>query len=377
MAAIEKAIVIGGGIGGLTIAHALGRQGVKVRVIEIGDPSQRLGTGITLLGNALRALEALGLVADCLDGGKGWDKITMRAPDGQMVAEQTSPRVWHQDQPGALGIMRPVLGDILERHARKSGAQIDFNTHLTAIEQDADGVTVTLSNGETDRADLLIAADGVYSKTRSMVFGEHHKPEYAGQGVWRYTVPHHEAFDGLTLYRSPTGTAVGSLPLSDDLCYLFFLENSEERPRFDASAGPAHIRRLLEPYSAEELVSARDAVSTERHISYRPFDILLMENTWHKGRVVLLGDSAHSLTPQMTSGGGMAIEDALVLSQELSTTDDYDTALNAYFERRYPRVKKVFDVGYAICAEEQQPKHGREYAMGLLQEGHRFLAGPA
>ncbi|MGX9353536.1 FAD-dependent oxidoreductase (plasmid) [Shimia sp. W99] len=377
MGAVKKVIVVGGGIGGLTVAHALARQGIETRVIEIGDRSERLGTGITLLGNALRALNTLGLVDDCLAGGKGWDKITMRDATGGLIAEQNSPRVWDPERPGALGIMRPVLGQVLEDHARESGATVDFNTHITAIEQDAEGVTVTLSNGETDRADLLIAADGVYSKTRSMVFGEQHKPQYVGQGVWRYTIPRHEAFEGFALYRIPTGPGVGSLLLSDELCYLFFLENSKERPRFSDADGPDHIRRLLAPYTAEELVEAREEVSADRHISYRPFDVLMMENAWHLGRVVLLGDAAHSLTPQMTSGGGMAIEDALVLSEELAVTDDLDTALRAYFERRFPRVRKVFDVGYAICVEEQDPKHGREYAMGLLQEGHRFLAGPA
>lgn len=377
MGAVKKVIIVGGGIGGLTMGHVLARQGIETRIIEIGDRSERLGTGITLLGNALRALDALGLVDSCLAGGKGWDKVTMRDATGNLIVEQVVPRVWNPDRPGALGIMRPRLGRILEDHATASGAKIDFKTHVTAVKQDADGVTVTLSNGETDRADLLIAADGVYSKIREMVFGESYKPYYVGQGVWRYTIPRHEAFEGFSLYRIPDGPGVGALLLSDELCYLFFLENSKERLRIADGAALEHVRKLLAPYTAPELVEAREEISPERHISYRPFDVLVVEDTWHRGRVVLLGDAAHSLTPQMTSGGGMAIEDVLVLSQELAATDDLEVALRRYFERRYPRVRKVFDVGYAICMEEQEPKHGKDYAMGLLQEGHRFLASPA
>lgn len=377
MSVIKKVIVVGGGIGGLTVGHALARNGISTRIVEISDRSERLGTGITLLGNALRALDKLDLVDACLEGGKGWDTITMRDPAGGTIAEIASPRVWSQDRPGALGIMRPVLGQILEDNAIKSGADLDFNIHITAIEQDDDGVTVTLSDGTTDRADLLIAADGVYSKTREMVFGEKLQPKFVGQGVWRYTVPINEAFQGFSLYKANDGPALGSLPLSDELCYLFFLENSKEKLRVPKSEIHDHVSNFLERFSAPEIVEAKEEISSDRHISYRPFDALIVENSWHRGRVVLIGDAAHSLTPQMTSGGGMAIEDALVLTEEIEAGGEMESILSRYFERRFSRVKKVFDVGYAICVEEQNPKHGPEYAMGLLKEGHKFLAGQA
>lgn len=376
---VNKVIIIGGGIGGLALGHVLARQGVATRIIEIGDRSVRLGTGITLLGNALRALDSMGLVDSCLEGGHGWDSVTMRDPTGKTINQQMSPRVWDPERPGALGIMRPKLGQILEDHALKSGATIDFNTHVTNIEQDDDGVDVTLSNGETDRADLVVAADGVYSKTREMIFSNAPKPSFVGQGVWRYTLPLQEAFKGFTLYFNPDPKkpAIGTLPLSKELCYLFSLENSKEGLRISEDKYCDYMRDILAPFSAPELVEARELIDADKHISYRPFDTLLIEDTWHNGRVVLLGDSAHSLTPQMTSGGGMAIEDAMILAEELGKSENIQIALNTYFERRFPRVKKVFDIGYAICIEEQEKKRGMEYSMGLLREGHGFLAGPA
>ncbi|WP_375784782.1 FAD-dependent monooxygenase [Bradyrhizobium sp. Pha-3] len=75
-----------------------------------------------------------------------------------------------------------------------------------------------------------------------------------------------------------------------------------------------YLRSLLAPFTAPELVAAAKVIGEDKHISYRPFDVLMMPTPSHCGRVVLLGDAAHSSTPQMTSGGGMAIEDALVLA---------------------------------------------------------------
>jgi 2-polyprenyl-6-methoxyphenol hydroxylase-like FAD-dependent oxidoreductase len=376
MSSVSKVIVVGGGIGGLTVAHALQRTGISTRVIEIGNKTDRIGTGITLLGNALRALAELELVDACLEGGQGWDIVSMRDGEGKISSEHSSPRIWDPDRPGALGIMRPRLGQILEESALKSGARIDFNTTITEIDQDNGGVTVQLSNGETDRADLLIAADGVYSKTRQKIFGEEYKPYYVGQGVWRYTVPRTEAINGFVFYRLATGKGVGALPLSKKLCYLFVLESTTEKLRIPQHQVCDYLRNLLAPFTAPELVKAAQMIGEDKHISYRPFDVLMMPTPWHRGRVVLLGDSAHSLTPQMTSGGGMAIEDALVLSQELNRTDDLETALTAYGRRREERVRRVYDIGYAICQEERTPTHGWDYSLGLLREGHAFLASP-
>ncbi|MCS3695166.1 2-polyprenyl-6-methoxyphenol hydroxylase-like FAD-dependent oxidoreductase [Bradyrhizobium elkanii] len=376
MGAVKNVIVLGGGIGGLTAAHALRRIGVSVRVIEMGDRSDRIGTGITLLGNALRALAELELVEACLQGGHGWDVVSIRDAAGNPLLQQFSPRIWDPDRPAALGIMRPRLGQILEEAARTSGAEIAFNTTVTRIDQDAEGVTVQLSHGETDRADLLIAADGVYSKTRQQIFGEKFKPHYAGQGVWRYTVSRTEAIDGFILYRHPTGRVVGALPLSKELCYLFFLETTDEKLRVAQDQVCHYVRNLLAPFTAPELIQAADLVGEGNHISYRPFDVLMMPAPWHRGRVVLLGDSAHSLTPQMTSGGGMAIEDALVLAQELRRSRDLETALAGYCVRREERVKRIYDIGYAICNEERNPMHSREYQIGLLREGYAFLSAP-
>ncbi|HET9866577.1 MAG TPA: FAD-dependent monooxygenase, partial [Nitrospira sp.] len=112
------------------------------------------------------------------------------------------------------------------------------------------------------------------------------------------------------------------------------------------------------------------------HVSYRPFDILLMPAPWHQGRVVLVGDAAHSLTPQLTSGGGMAIEDAVVLADEIESRDDIETALAAYTDRRFERVRNVYESSLRICEIEKGRSSDGAEGTRVLIDGLQHLAAP-
>ena len=125
-------------------------------------------------------------------------------------------------------------------------------------------------------------------------------------------VPKH--LHGLVLMRNQAGQAAGAIPLSDELCYVFILENAAERVRMDDAKLPELMADRLHAFTAPLMRAAAEAIP-DGNLTYRPFDIMLMPTPWHRGRVVLIGDAAHSLTPQMTSGGGLALEDAVVLSR--------------------------------------------------------------
>lgn len=372
---MERVLVIGGGIGGLTVAHGLAAQGLDVEIIEAGARGDRLGTGITLLGNALRALDALDLADEVIENGFGWDAVLWCNAQGEVTEERPSPRTFRPDAPAAVGIMRTVLAEILERNAVASGARIRFCTTAREIEQDADEVRVTLSDGDRLTAELLVAADGVYSKTRAQVFGEEHVPQYVGTSGWRYTIPRPANLNGFSLYRGPQGQIIGGLPLSDDIAYLFLLEHSDEHVRMPDDHLGELMRERFEGFTAPELRQAADEIGPDRHVSFRPFDIMLMPRPWHRGRVVLLGDAAHSLTPNLTSGGGMAIEDAVVLCEEVARHGEVGVALEAYDERRFDRVAAIYDNSLRITELEKRPNDGRE-SLAILIESHGMLAQP-
>jgi 2-polyprenyl-6-methoxyphenol hydroxylase-like FAD-dependent oxidoreductase len=186
-----RVIIAGGGIGGLTLAHGLARSGAEVRVIEAARRQDRLGTGITLLENALRALDRIGLADPIVAAGSGWGVVSTRDAAGTVLHDQALPKAYRPGAPPAVGIMRTHLGDLLEEHARASGASVAFETTIEHVEQRDGAVSVALSDGDAGTYDLLVAADGAYSRTRSLLFGEDRRPVYSGRacGATRSRAP--------------------------------------------------------------------------------------------------------------------------------------------------------------------------------------------
>lgn len=375
MAAVKDVVIIGGGIAGLSLAVALRRIDVGVRVIEKGDRSSRLGTGISLLGNALRALERIDLAETCIQAGYGYDCVKTRDRAGDLLSEIRPPRLYREDRPGAFGIMRPVLAEILEKTATETGARIDFGTTVVDMVQDEGTVTLVLSTGETVVTDLVVGADGVYSATRTAVFGDEHKPEYCGQGGIRYTARRPAEMDGVTFYRGETGAAVGAIPLSQEKCYYFVLESGERYGTLSQQEVAEIWKQRMSPFSARELIETAECAASNDSISYRPFDVLMMPLPWHRSRVVLIGDAVHSLSPQLTSGGGMAIEDAVVLADMLRQPDDLEAVLTEFGRRRERRVRPILETSLQICMNEQKPSmESHSVSMKLLQHGYALLA---
>lgn len=354
MVCLKRAIVVGGGIGGMVAAIAMRRLGVEVDVIESSRREDQLGTGINLQNNALRGLQEVGLLEQCAAVGFGWNTISNRSGEtGEIVNQVNMPWPATPGIPGAMGIMRTDFAEILAGGATSAGVKISYQTKVTDLTQNADGVTVKLTDGRTLQADILVAADGVYSQIRSMVFGPEYKPSYIGQGVWRFTVPRPKSLDGFSLFRSNGGASLGFLPLSEDIAYYFYLETTPEPLRVPLGEASRMMAERLAPFTAPQVQEVMPCLDEGWHVSFRPFDILFMPGPWHRGRVVMLGDVAHSLTPQLTSGGGMAIEDAVVLADELNRNSSIEEALSAYSARRIDRTQMVFQNSLRICELEK------------------------
>jgi 2-polyprenyl-6-methoxyphenol hydroxylase-like FAD-dependent oxidoreductase len=370
-----RVAVIGAGIAGLSAAVGLARQGIEVDVIEADAPQERTGAGISLLGNALRALGELDLADPCLEAGYGFDTIDIVDGDGNVMMSDRAPRSFRPDRPASFGILRSKLHSVLADAAADAGARFCYQCTVASIEQDKERVDLTLSTGEQLRADLVVAADGSYSSTRAAVFGGQFAPVYVGQGVWRITFRRPEHLHGLVLMRNQAGQAGGAIPLSDDLCYVFILENSAERVRIDDGQLRELMAARLAAFSAPLMRAAAESIA-DATVTYRPFDTLLMPTPWHRGRVVLIGDAAHALTPQMTSGGGLALEDAVVLSRLISDGRPVADVLDEFSSCRFSRVKQVYDASLQICQWEQMAEYDRSLMAKLMGDTHAFLAGP-
>lgn len=369
MTKVKRVLVVGSGIGGATAAYTLAKAGLETHCIDIQPVRSTVGSGICLLHNTMRALAEIGLSEPCLDSGLQFELFKQYDATGRLLMTNPTP-------PG-IGIRRPELARILETAASGAGAKMERGLSVSQIVDMGDEVEVKFSDGRDATYDLVVAADGAYSKLREQLFGSEHRVWFAGQSAWRFNAPRAPEVDGFCLYRSPDGKrVVGALPTSKEACYLFFLENSEQHMHWPDDQLDVLVRERLSAFTAPVILDALEQITSPQQVLVRPFDITLVPAPWHRGRVVLLGDSAHSPTPQMTSGGGMAIEDAVVLAQCVTAQSNVQDALAAYSKRRFDRVKTVWDASLQLCKYEQEAVSNPQRSAGLLLQTYQYLGQP-
>jgi len=372
--AARRILIIGGGFSGMSAAIELRKQGAEVDLVEIDAGWRSYGAGISLGGATLRAFRTLGVLDAFLQQGSATDGVHLCAPHGPKVAELPTPRLAGPDVPGGGAIMRPVLARILADATRASGANVHLGCTFTAIEQDADGVDVSFTDGQRRRYDLVIGADGLYSKVRETVFPSAPTPRYSGQAVWRAVLPRPPEIQTATMWMGPR-VKPGVNPVSKTEMYLFVTEPRPSNEHVDPATFATRLRALLEDFPAPVLKAIREQIGPDSQIVFRPLEGLLMPRPWSKGRVVLIGDTVHATTPHLASGACIGIEDALVLAEELGRTGDVGRALNAFENRRWERCRMVVEnsarLGEIEVAGGDKEEHAR-----IMRESLMALAQP-
>jgi 2-polyprenyl-6-methoxyphenol hydroxylase-like FAD-dependent oxidoreductase len=340
-----RILVIGGGIGGLTAAIALRRQNFEVTVIERDPDWAVYGVGIIQQSNVVRAMAQLGLLDDYLSAGFGFDTVEVFAPTGQRVARIPSPKLT-EGYPANVGVGRRALHKVLGDRAIGAGAQIRLGVTALSLADDGAGVEARFSNGSSDRFDLVVGADGLLSETRRMIFPDARPPEFTGQSVWRYNFRRPPEVDSLQAYAGRIG--IGLVPLSHELMYMFVTTPEPGNPRYEQVGLAERMReRLVGSPPAIQALAAD--ITRDDEVVYRPLEWVFLTGAWHKGRIVLLGDAVHATTPHLGQGAGMAIEDAIVLAEELAAADTPETAFQAYRDRRFERCRYIVEASKAIC----------------------------
>lgn len=346
MSAVQKVGIVGSGIGGLTLAALLADAGLDVEVLEKAAGPSVLGSGITLQGNALRVLRGLGIWPQLQEKGFPFDTLGLRAPDPEatVIAVLDDVRVGGEDLPATLGMPRAELAAVVRDRAAKAGAEIRYGTVVSGLEQTEEAVHVSTTSGEELRYDLLVGADGLNSSVRSAI-GIQDRPRRTGMGIWRAFVPRPAEVIRTDLYYGGRAYIAGYCPTGPDTMYAYLVEDAQERHGAD---GPAVMGELAAGYGGPWR-QIRQSLDGTANVNYTHFTTHLVEGPWHRGRVVLLGDAAHSCPPTIAQGAAMAVEDAAVLADELVRAEAFeDAVLTRYWQRRLPRARTVVDASVQL-----------------------------
>ncbi|HXZ54755.1 MAG TPA: FAD-dependent oxidoreductase [Burkholderiales bacterium] len=341
MSRVRRALIVGGGVAGMSAATMLARAGVEVRLVDL-DPGWRVaGAGITLTASTLRAFKALGILDRVIDEGHTHEGIRVCDVEGRPLEDVRSPPLG-ADIPGAGGILRPVLHRILADGVRALGAEVRLGVGVRSVDQHESGnAAVDFTDGTQDRYDVVVGADGIHSGLRKLLFPEAPGPRFTEQACWRFTTERPPAIDRRHFFLGGRGKC-GLTPVSASEMYLFYLEHVPGNPWREPGQQHVLLRSLLGEYGGV-LAGVRDALGPRSQIVYRPLEAHVLRGGWSRGCAVLIGDAAHASTPQLASGAGMAAEDGIVLAEELARADSVPAALEAFVCRRFERCRMVVE----------------------------------
>jgi 2-polyprenyl-6-methoxyphenol hydroxylase-like FAD-dependent oxidoreductase len=329
------ALVVGGGVGGLAAGLALRRAGLRVTVLERADSLREVGAGLALSPNACRALAWLGLAGEAERLGAPAELVTIVREDGRVLNRGTIDLRRMFGAPTLClrrGDLLAVLAEALGEDALVLGAGV------RGVEGDGAGVAAVLDSGIRIAGDLLVGADGLRSVVRRQLAGG--EPRYSGALAWR-AVARGRFGSGLAVGR---GAHAGWLPLTGGETYWFACVNAAEGTQPPAEGVAAELRarfgRWASPLPA--LLAGTAAAGVLRHDLYEHGP---PGRTWGTGRVTLLGDAAHAMTPGLGQGACAALEDAVVLSrcvgEGLRDGGSPVPALRAYERARRARVARL------------------------------------
>jgi 2-polyprenyl-6-methoxyphenol hydroxylase-like FAD-dependent oxidoreductase len=349
----RRVLVVGGGIAGGVFSLALAQRGVEVVLVDLRSELGGVGHGITLQGNALKAFHAVGIYDQLAEHGFAFDKLRLRTADGHVIAEIPAPPMGGVDLPPTMGAVRGDIADILAVEVVKAGVDVRLGTTVTAIEDHGDSVTATLSDGSVEVVDLLVGADGIRSKVRSMI-GIDTEPHQVGMGIWRTVAKRPAAMECSELYYGGPKYKAGYTPISEDLCYAFLLEENLDRSFVGEGPNGALLKEHGQGYGGI-WGEVRDSLADDAIVNYQWIEAICVESPWYRGRSIIIGDAAHACPPLIAQGAAMCAEDAVVLAEMLTSGDGIDEVLPKFMERRFPRVKMVLDNSLQLAEWEIHP----------------------
>lgn len=335
-----KVIIIGAGIGGLTAGIALSQVGYEVEIYDRTSELRPVGAGISLWSNGVKVLNRLGLGDRIAKIGGIMNHMQYRAQNGELLNDipllPLIQSVGQRPYPVARADLQQMLLDAFP-------GTVQLNSRCIELEEDGQGVTAIFESGHRATGDLVIAADGVRSVLRQYVLGTEFQPGYGGYVNWNGLVPISEDLapaDTWAIYVGEHKRA-SMMPVGGDRFYFFF---DVPLPKDDAARPKTDIHTELTEFfkgwdtPVQKLIQRLDPATTNRLLIHDagPFANFVRD------RVALLGDAAHATCPDLGQGGCQAMEDGLVLTNYLISTNlGVTDALKRYEAERKERANAI------------------------------------
>jgi len=323
-------LIVGGGIGGLSLARELSLRGLPVTVLERAPQLNPVGAGIIMNPNAMAVLERNGLAEEVRRG--SWPYLTRETRDrhGRLLATRDYRPLYDSGRlsRGAL-VHRAHLLDVLYRSLPEG--TVRFGAEVKRLEIPEGG--------------LVVGADGIHSQVRCALFGAI-PPRYMGYRSHRLVMDNVAGVRCFTEYLG-RGVRIGLVPISEARLYVWTTFNSP------CDAVLPDPRSVFAQFAAEPVRGVAAALPPAGEIIVTEIEELAPER-WTSGRAALLGDAVHAMTPNIGQGAGMAMEDAAVLAEELAGAAEIEHALENYVRRRKARVETVMRISREVGEEGQR-----------------------
>jgi 2-polyprenyl-6-methoxyphenol hydroxylase-like FAD-dependent oxidoreductase len=333
-----RAIIVGGGIGGLSAAISLRQAGLEVAVFERMSALREIGAGLCCWTNAMRALQKLGVADAVRDRGGKIERFENRNTQGELLSTNPVGEIGRKYGAASYGIRRPELLSVLAGALDKEIVHLD--SACVGFEQDETGVTVRFANGQEARGDLLIGADGRDSVVRQHLLGKS-DPRYVGYMAWRAVTKFElDQFPPHTMVQwYGRGLMIGIFPVCPGMVNWYATRKAPEGGQDGPGGRKAEV---LDAYRgwAEPIEGCLESTD-ERGINRVDLFDRRPDRRWTIGRVTLLGDAAHPMTIALGLGSCTAIEDAAVLGRCLAGADDVLSGLKKYEAERIPRAASI------------------------------------